>query len=141
MKNRNNTLTPPYSARSWTTGDGVTVFEVSGEVEFYTAPALRNALLGAVRDHHSLIVLDLSQVVFIDSSGIGALVFGCRRSREKNGALTLAALSEQVRHVLGVMGLLKVFAVFDTVEEAQAGVKEAANKPVSPAVRRCRELS
>jgi len=132
---------PPYAMQAKTSGDGVTVFEVSGEVEFCTAPALRHALLLSTRNHHSLIVLDLSKVTFIDSSGVGALVFGCRRTRADRGALAIAAPSPHVSHVLKVMGLLKVFAVFDSVEQAKVAVNEAADAPSDAAARRCAELS
>ncbi|GAA2018721.1 STAS domain-containing protein [Catenulispora yoronensis] len=141
MKKTKTVATPPFAVKSWISGDGVTVFEVSGEVEFYTAPALRRELLQTTAGHSPLAVLDLSAVTFIDSSGVSALVLGCKRVRKHHGALGLANPSQHVRHVLGVMGLLKVFSIFDTVEEAQAGVKEAASLVGGAAARLCAGLS
>jgi anti-sigma B factor antagonist len=98
--------------------DGVTVIRPVGDLDVTTALDLR-ALLGEQLTRERVrIVLDLSEVPFIDSSGVGVLVTANRRSHSAGGALALAALSPGVAKVLELTRALRVLTVTDTVEEA-----------------------
>lgn len=98
---------------------GVIVVDVIGEVDVYTCGLLRDRLLLAVTDEarHSLVV-NLADMSFIDSTGIGVLVGVWHRMQAAAGILVLAAPSRQARAVLNTTGLTKSFPVYDT--EAQA---------------------
>jgi anti-sigma B factor antagonist len=102
------------------TVDGIQVFELTGSLDIATSPAVRAALVSASeRGDHRLIV-DLHRVDFLDSTGLGALIGAQRRAKEFGGEVRLAAKEGQILRLLRITGLLKVFAVYATLEEAAA---------------------
>jgi anti-sigma B factor antagonist len=110
----------PLSVLPWTSADGVTVLTVVGDLDFYTASLLRTPLLQLVSTPSTVIVLDLAGLSFIDSTGLGLLIFGFKRARKKDNRFRLAALSPWTSDLLHHMGVLKIFDVFETVEQAIA---------------------
>ena len=101
-----------FSTRVDTEG-GTRICRLSGELDSFTAAALREVLAGLASVR--AVVLDLSGVVFIDSSGLGALVGGVRRARELGGAVALASPTRAVDRVLRVAGLDRIVAITATV--------------------------
>jgi anti-sigma B factor antagonist len=95
-----------------------TVVQPKGEIDLYTAPRLREELSGLVQQGRTQLVVDLSSVEFLDSTGLGTLIGSLKRCREAGGELVLAGASETVRKVLGITGLDKVFALHPTAEDA-----------------------
>jgi anti-sigma B factor antagonist len=96
------------------------VFDLTGSLDIATSPTVRAALTSASeRDSHRLIV-DLSRVDFLDSTGLGALIGGQRRAKEFGGEVRLVAKEGQILRLLRITGLLKVFAVYPTLEDAIA---------------------
>jgi anti-sigma B factor antagonist len=85
----------------------------------HSASHLRDELLRAGEAEHPCVVVDLSRVTFIDSTGLGVLVGALKRVREK-GALSLVCPQRQVRRVFEITGLTKVFPMFNSLEEAVA---------------------
>ncbi|MRR11116.1 anti-sigma factor antagonist, partial [bacterium] len=65
------------------------------------------------------ILVDLDEVGFIDSSGLGVLVGGMRRVKERSGSLRLVCTRENILKIFRITGLDKVFPVFGTVAEAR----------------------
>ena len=110
----------PLSVMPWTSADGVTVLTVIGDLDFYTALLLRTPLLQLASTPSTVVVLDLAGLSFIDSTGVGLLIFGFKRARKKDNRLRLAALSPWTSDLLHHMGVLKIFDVFETVEQAIA---------------------
>jgi anti-sigma B factor antagonist len=96
-----------------------TIVEVGGEVELHSASQLRDELLRAGEAEHPCVIVDLSRVTFIDSTGLGVLVGALKRVREK-GALSLVCPQRQVRRVFEITGLTKVFPMFDNLDAAVA---------------------
>jgi anti-sigma B factor antagonist len=100
--------------------DDVQVFELTGSLDIATSPTVRAALTEASeRGSHRLIV-DLTLVDFLDSTGLGALIGGQRRAKEFGGEVRLVAKEGQILRLLRITGLLKVFAVYPTLAEAVA---------------------
>lgn len=97
--------------------DGHAVVIVKGEVDLATSPQLRESLAGVVESATSIVV-DLDQVGFIDSTGIGVLVGGVKRARGHGGDLSLVCTQRRILKVLEITGLTQVFSVFDSVEAA-----------------------
>ncbi len=98
--------------------DGAQVFELTGSLDIATSPTVRAALTSASeRGDHRLIV-DLIKVDFLDSTGLGALIGGQRRAKEFGGEIRLVAKEGQILRLLRITGLLKVFAVYPTLEDA-----------------------
>ena len=96
---------------------GPTVVAVSGDVDVFTAPGLREALSGPTGETGRHVVVDLRKVEFLDSSGLGVLVYGLKRARERGGDLTLVCQQPNILRVLEITGLDKVLRVSDSVNE------------------------
>jgi anti-sigma B factor antagonist len=101
-------------------GEGVTVLAIRGEIDVSTAPELRERLLAATKDPPRTVVVDLSQVSFLDSTALGVLVSGVKRLRGDGGDLRLVVTGRSVAKVLQITGLVEVFSIFETVDAAVA---------------------
>jgi len=97
-----------------------TVISVTGEIDVYTAPTLREQLNEVVAAGHYDLVVDMTGVDFLDSTGLGVLVGGLKRVRSHDGALRLVCAQEKILKVFRITGLTKVFPIHATLEEALA---------------------
>jgi anti-sigma B factor antagonist len=112
---------PPGAAASVTEAAGQrAVVEVSGELDMSTGPALERQLAALVNDGVTDVVLDLSRVSFIDSSGLSVLVVALKRLRSRGGALRLAGCQSPVQTVLDLTALSRVFFMYPSVDAALA---------------------
>jgi anti-sigma B factor antagonist len=93
------------------------VLTVNGEVDVYTAPTLREHILTAIGEGARSVVVDLSGVSFMDSTGLGILVGALKRLRQADGALHVVCDSEPVLKIFRVTGLIDVFGVVSSVDE------------------------
>ncbi len=96
--------------------DGVVV-ALAGELDLYNAEEVRGALLEACADEPEVLVVDLADVRFIDSTALGVLIEACSKMADRNG-FRLAAPGLETRRALEVSGLDRHFIVHDTVAEA-----------------------
>jgi anti-sigma B factor antagonist len=90
-----------------------------GEVDVYTAPKLKEALVSAIEGGCANVVVDLDGISFIDSSGLGVLVSALRRARERDGAVRIVCTRENILKIFRITGLDKVFPVFADAAEAR----------------------
>ncbi|HEV2640134.1 MAG TPA: STAS domain-containing protein [Actinocrinis sp.] len=97
---------------------GTTVLEVAGELDVYTAPRLREQLADQARAGRHHLIVDMTEVAFMDSSGLGVLVGGLKRARTAGGSVTLTGANAHIHDVLRITGLLRVFPVCATTAEA-----------------------
>src|SRR6266568_1814598 len=135
--NSGTTVNPGLDLSAQTAG-GITIAELTGELDIASAPALREQLLSLLRPGSSRLVIDLSRVSFCDASGLAVLVNTARRARLLGGFLRLAAVSPQVGQVLNITGLHRHLANFPTVQAAVTGAQAAAHhgKPGAAATGR-----
>lgn len=98
--------------------NGCTVLSVHGEVDVYTAPRLREKLVELVSEGKRRIVVDLEDVDFLDSTGLGVLVGGLKRLRSHDGDLILVCTQQRILKVFEITGLTKVFPIHDSVAAA-----------------------
>ncbi len=98
--------------------EGLHVFELTGSLDIATSPAVRAALTNASEQGDHRLIVDLIKVDFLDSTGLGALIGGQRRAKEFDGEIRLVAKEGQILRLLRITGLLKVFAVYPTLEDA-----------------------
>jgi anti-sigma B factor antagonist len=101
--------------------DGCTVIEVGGEIDVYTAPKLRESIVDLVNRGSYHLVVDMEDVEFLDSTGLGVLVGGLKRVRAHDGSLRLVCTQERLLKIFRITGLTKVFAIYDTVDAAVSG--------------------
>ena len=105
------------SLSTYDSGDH-TVLEVGGEVDVYTAPRLREKLVELVEQGSRHVVVDLSRVEFLDSTGLGVLVGGLKRVRNHDGSLQLVCTQEKILKIFRITGLTKVFPIHGSVGDA-----------------------
>jgi anti-sigma B factor antagonist len=104
--------------QSITAGADCAVLQVTGEVDAYTAPQLREHVIKLIGDGTRHLVADLRGVEFLDSTGLGALVGSLKRLSELDGSLALVATAGKILTVFRVTGLVRVFALHPSVAEA-----------------------
>ena len=100
--------------------EDVTVVHVGGEIDVYTAPVLREHLDEHILQGRHRLVVDLADVSFMDSTGLGVLVGRLKLVRVKNGTLRLVCSSDRILKVFSITGLDKVFQIFASVDDAVA---------------------
>lgn len=84
-----------------------------GEIDILTVDQVRRALGDAVAEGPAQVVVDLADLSFIDSTGLGALIFGFQRARDRGIGLRLSHPSSAVRQVLVLSGLLEVIELIE----------------------------
>src|SRR5664280_1187901 len=94
--------------------DEVAVVEPSGELDFDTGPELDACLTSAMESGASRVVVDLTQVTFIDSSALGMLVGAARRSAGQTTELMIVCPPGNVARVIAITGLSRVFPIYAT---------------------------
>ncbi|HEY1715944.1 MAG TPA: STAS domain-containing protein [Solirubrobacteraceae bacterium] len=110
-------------------GDGVCVVTPTGEIDLASAPLLKSHLVGLLEPGFTRFVLDLSEVRYLDSTGLGVLIAFGRRLPE-GGEIALAQVPDPVRALLELTGLDASFEIFATVEDAQGGERQPAQLPL-----------
>src|SRR5699024_7089395 len=94
------------------------IVAVEGELDIATADDLREHIQVAIDDHGPWLILDLSALNFMDSSGLNVIINAYRTVRDTDGALALAALNERVTKVVRLVGLHRQVPVHKTVSTA-----------------------
>ena len=101
-----------------------TVFHLEGEIDTHYAPALRSLLEAKKNARCTALVLDLSAVRFIDSTGIAVVIEYLRDCAAFDGQFCIAGATSAVRHVLDVVQLEKALPIFESVEEAITATRD-----------------
>lgn len=91
---------------------------VEGELDAYTAPRLMDAVTDTLDAGHAWLVIDLREVKYIDSVGLGILIGGAKRATEKNGDLAVACDRPNVCRVFAVSGTAELLNVVDDLPAA-----------------------
>jgi anti-sigma B factor antagonist len=104
--------------------DGWTVLSIEGEVDLYSAPVVRDAALAAMDSGVDHLVLDLTAVPFMDSSGLGVIVACLKRLREMDGDLAVVSPSSSPSTKLfSLTGLDHAIATHATLDQALAAAR------------------
>lgn len=99
--------------------DGHTdVISVSGEIDLYAAPELKERVARAIEEGRHRLVVDLSEATFIDSTGVGVLVGAQKRLEELSGSLDLVCTNKNIIRVLEIVGLEEAFGTHESLEDA-----------------------
>ncbi|MBK9051343.1 MAG: STAS domain-containing protein [Chloroflexi bacterium] len=93
--------------------------EISGRLDQDQAPLLENELTQLIQDAQYHLIVDLSQVDYINSAGLRCLVGTWRKAREQGGNLWLTGLNDRLKEVFSMVGFDKVFQIYPTISAAQ----------------------
>ena len=94
------------------------VVSLRGEIDVYTAPRLRQALIDLVEGGAKDIVVDMDRVDFLDSTGLGVLVGGLKRVKSNEGEMKLVVTQDRIMKIFDITGLSKVFPIHGSLDEA-----------------------
>ena len=98
-------------------GDAI-VYKLKGSLDFETAPSLRAALIEAADEGKHDIVVELTHLEFLDSSGLGALIGAHKRALEHGGRVRLIISPGPIERLLTITGLMNVLAVYPSIDAA-----------------------
>lgn len=91
--------------------DGRDVVVVRGEIDVATSASLRDELYAVIDGGSRSLVIDLSGLGFIDSSGLGVLVGSLKHMRERDGRLVISGLRQPALRVFEITGLTELFTL------------------------------
>lgn len=102
--------------------NGAVTVSIKGDIDMGSSPKVREHLTPLFQKNQKAIVVDLSGVSYIDSSGIATLVEGLQWSHSSKNKFRLASLTPTVKDVFEIARLLTVFEIYDTKDQAMEGV-------------------
>ena len=100
-----------------TPGSDRYLITVSGEVDLATSPELDVAIIAAIDSGTPSVVIDLTDVSFMDSSGLGVIVRALKRCREAENDLDLVITNKRVLKVFGITGLDQVIPIHASIQD------------------------
>lgn len=100
--------------------DGVLIIAIRGEVDLYNTKQLSDKLDEAHNEGVTQVVLEVSRVSYIDSTGIGAMIKGKKIMKSAGGDMKFAGVQESIREVFARTKLDSVFSYYDSVAAAVA---------------------
>ncbi len=119
-------VVPHFDVSDESSGDGAHVISVRGEIHVTTAPRFAEHLNAAIESGQTAIVLDMTDVEFIDSTGLSVLLNGLRLVGQRRGKLALVCTNPTVLRLFQITGLEGTFDMFDDRAEAIAHVTQPA---------------
>lgn len=96
------------------------ILPLEGEVDLHVSPGIASALRVAMQDEPAKLLIDLSKVTYIDSSGLAVLIEGMRQVEAYGGKLYLIALQETTKLIFQTSGLDQAFRIFPDAASALA---------------------
>ncbi len=101
--------------------DHATIFDITGHIDLANSPELRKTLLKELRENKTpRVILNLTGVRYIDSSGVASLVEGLKAARDQGLRFILFGLSPSAREVLQLSRLINIFEVHENEEQSLA---------------------
>ena len=107
--------------------DKISILDCTGDVDLYSSPRLRESLLAEIHTDGPCVLVNMSDVAYIDSSGIATLVEGLQLSRQTQTRFGLFGLRPNARSVRELARLHKVFTIYK--DEPEAVEKIGSAKP------------
>jgi anti-sigma B factor antagonist len=98
--------------------NGVAIFRLSGELDMKAAPALKQQLIAAATGDKPRAIINLAELRYVDSAGLGVLVNAQNAYTSKGGSMRLAGPRPEVRNILQITRLLTFFSVHETEADA-----------------------
>jgi len=102
--------------------NGVTTLKVSGEVDLHASPQLRTELQGCVSEKTPVLLIDFSDVDYIDSSGLATFIEYLRDASAYQGKIALFGMKQKVRTIFDLVRLNELFTITDSADAAVAAL-------------------
>lgn len=98
--------------------EGVVIIDLAGELTLRESPAFHGCLLEMCEKPSVHLIINMRELTFIDSSGVGTFTDVFRRIKKNNGKLALVGLNKMVRSVFEITRLDRFFSIYETEQEA-----------------------
>jgi anti-sigma B factor antagonist len=85
----------------------IPILRIKGEIDIYTCPKLNKTLTGLIEQGHKRIILNLDQIQYIDSTGLGTIAHSARSLTSENGLIGIICTKPQVKKIFEISGLQK----------------------------------
>ncbi|HEV2616436.1 MAG TPA: STAS domain-containing protein [Candidatus Acidoferrales bacterium] len=109
-------------------GGHATIVDIVGDITLYNSPELRKTMMDLLKVQKvPRVIVNLTDVKYIDSAGVACLVEALKVSRETKLGLALFGLSRVAKEVFELTRLIKVFEVYGTEEEALRGIQPVSS--------------
>jgi anti-sigma B factor antagonist len=108
--------------------ESIAIIEVAGEVDSYTSPRFREVMVDLVNSGHIKLIININEIEFLASTGVGVLVGVLKRVHARNGKIILISTNERNLKILRIMGLTKVFKIIPSISEAVALISDPGFK-------------
>lgn len=102
----------------------VPVIALTGEVDVYTAPRLKQQMISLLDGGATNLVVDLTGVEYLDSTALGVLIGGLKRMRERDGDVVLVCPGARIRRVFEITGLDKIFGIYENEDDAWKALRK-----------------
>ncbi|MFC0190415.1 STAS domain-containing protein [Fictibacillus aquaticus] len=90
--------------------------KLAGEVDAYTAPKLKEVLVPLTEKEGQEIIIDLSGIEYMDSTGLGIFVGALKSTKANNSSMKLRGMTERVRRIFEITGLTEVMDIENEVK-------------------------
>lgn len=100
-------------------GEAIPVITLEGEVDVYTAPQLKQRMASLLDAGARAMVVDLAKVDYLDSTALGVLIGGLKRTKECHGNLLIVCPNSRIRRVFEITGLDRIFELYESTDEAK----------------------
>ena len=100
------------------------VIAARGEIDLFTAPDLKQVLTDAIEGGQHRLVIDLSEVSFLDSTALGVLIGAVKRLRSRGGALAIVNTDTSIAKTFEITGLDQIFTILPSRDEALAALDD-----------------
>ena len=103
--------------------EGCKILNVCGDVDVYTSPKVKEHINSLIEKEVYKIVVNLEDVRYVDSTGLGVLIGTLKKVKEHNGYIVLVCTNPQIKKIFQITGLVKIFNMFVNNEEAIEALK------------------
>ena len=111
-------MPPEFAITEQASHAGHHVIAARGEIDLFTAPELKQVLTEAIESGQHRLVIDLSDVSFLDSTALGVLIGAVKRLRSRGGALAIVNTEASIAKTFEITGLDQIFTIRPTRDEA-----------------------
>ena len=104
------------------------VIDLEGDMDVFTSPNLKETIIKLLKEGSIYLLINLTKVGYMDSTGLGVLVGSLKRVREHKGEIGLISPHPRVQKILDITDLVTIFKIYKNEEEAIRGIKEGKGK-------------
>lgn len=112
-------------------GAAATIMVLEGDLDVYTSPTLKRQLLALLDRGRWTVIVNLEQVAYIDSTGLGVIISGARHAASVGGSIAVVTRAERMKRLFTSLGLVKAVSLYADEEIALANSVPFFAKPVA----------